>query len=441
MNDLTISATEYQSRRRLVLDQIAEDAVVIIPAASERIRTGDSTFSFRQNSDFYYLTGFDEPDAVLVLAKVHQQVRFILFTRPRDPARELWDGKREGLEGAVKHIGADEAYLFSEFKERLPTLLENRRQIYFPIGQCAHFDETLIQAMTGLQRMVRRGIQAPQQLCNIAPIVHEMRLIKSEAEIAMMRQAGAISVEAHKQAMKACKPNMYEYELEAELAYVFAKRGCRHVAYSSIVGGGCNACILHYITNQDKLKDGELVLIDAGGELYNYASDITTTFPVNGRFNSEQKALYELVLSAQQTAVKLIKPGLRWDEIQQTIVRVLTEGLVALGILKGHVDTLIEEGSYRRFYMHLSGHWLGLDTHDVGAYKEGDNWRLLQANMVLTVEPGLYIAAGSEGVDKKWWDIGIRIEDDVRVTSEGYEVLTPGLPRTVADIEAFMAAS
>lgn len=438
MTTFTVSAEEYKARRHQVLNQVAEDAIVIIPAAHELIRTGDSTFAFRQQSDFYYLTGFNEPDAILVLARFNHQDRFILFTRPRDPAKELWDGKREGLEGAVKNIGADEAYLFDEFTTKLPTLLENRCEIYFPIGHCAHFDETIIQAMKSLQRMVRRGVNAPQQLRNVAPIVHEMRLIKSEAELAIMRQAGAISVEAHKRAMKTCQPGMYEYELEAELTYVFTKKGCRYVAYTPIVGGGANACILHYVTNEEQVKDGDLLLIDAGGEFHNYSSDITTTFPVNGKFSPEQKALYELVLSAQQAAIAMIRPGIRWDELQQKIVRILTQGLVDLGILSGHVDTLIEQGIYRRFYMHLSGHWLGLDTHDVGTYKEGDAWRILQPNMVFTVEPGLYIAAGSEGVAPKWWDIGIRIEDNVRVTADGYEVLTSGIPRTVDEIEAFM---
>jgi len=437
----TISATEYQARRHHVLNQIAKDAIVIIAAAKELTRTGDSTHSFRQQSDFYYLTGFNEPDAVLVLARVNQQDHFILFNRQRDPAKELWDGKRSGQEGAIKDFGANEAYPVEMFTEKLPQLLENFSEIYFPIGQCERFDAIIIQAMKSLQRMVRRGVNAPQQLRNIAPIVHEMRLIKSEAELAIMRKVGAISVEAHKQAMRVCKPGLYEYEVEAELTYTFSRHGCAHVAYTPIVGGGSNACILHYVSNRERLNAGDLLLVDAGGELYNYASDITTTFPVSGQFSPEQKALYELVLTAQQSAIAIIRPGLRWDEIQQKIVHILTQGLVELGILKGDVETLIADGAYRRFYMHLSGHWLGLDTHDAGIYKSGDTWRTLQPNMVLTVEPGLYVPANSEGVDPKWWNIGIRIEDDICVTVDGYEVLTPGLPRTVADIEAFMRAA
>lgn len=435
----TITMSEYQARRERVLNQIADDAIVIIPAASERVRTGDSTHSFRQHSDFFYLTGFNEPDAVLVLAKNHKQVTYILFNRPRDPAKEIWDGYRAGQDGAIQDLLADESYPFSSFVEKLPQLLEGRKTVYFSIGYCEKFDTLIMQAVKSLQKMVRRGVCAPQSFVDIGPIVHEMRLIKSEQELAIMRQAGAISVEAHKRAMQACQPGKPEYALEAETMYEFYRCGCRHVAYTPIVGGGPNACILHYINNDKVLNDGDLLLIDAGGELYNYASDITTTFPVNGRFNPEQKAIYELVLSAQQQAVAMVKPGLRWNALQEKIAAVLTKGLVDLDILHGNVDELITQEAYKPFYMHLSGHWLGLDTHDVGSYKINGEWRELKANMVLTIEPGLYIAAGSVGVDPKWWNIGVRIEDDVRVTETGCEVLTPGLPRTVADIEAFMA--
>lgn len=438
MNDLTISSQEYQARRHRVLEQVGDDAIVIIPSAHELIRTGDSTHYFRQRSDFYYLTGFDEPEAVLVLMRKDKQDKFILFNRINDKQKEQWEGKRLGQEGAVKVLGATEAYPYETLQEKLPSLLENYREIYFPIGQCEAFDRCIISAMSSLKRMVRRGVKAPEKIYNIETILHEMRLIKSEAELDIMRKAAQISVEAHKQAMKMCKPGLYEYEIEAEVIYTFKRLGCEQVAYTPIVGGGGNTCTIHYITNREKLNDGDMLLIDAGGEFHNYASDITTTFPVNGKFSQEQKAIYELVLKAQQAAVALVRPDLRWDELQKTIVRILTEGLVELGILQGDVTNLIEHGGYRPFYMHLSGHWLGLDTHDVGSYKTEDAWRVLKPNMVLTVEPGLYIQAGSEGVDPKWWDIGVRIEDDVRVTENGSEVLTKGLPRTVAEIEAFM---
>lgn len=434
-----IPMQEYAARRQRVLAQIDSQSIVIISANNEITRTGDGAYYFRQNSNFYYLTGFSEPDAVLVLAPGYSDGEFILFNRPRDPLMEIWNGNRAGQEGAIREYGADAAYPIDEFYDHLSKLLINRSRVYYPVGRDMSVDELIMETVNTLRSKVRSGVAVPEEFYSIEPMLHEMRLRKSAAEIATMRKAAQASVAAHKRAMKACKPGMYEYELEAELMYEFYRHGCRTPAYSSIVGGGKNSCILHYITNNEVLNDGEVVLIDAGGEYDYYSSDITRTFPINGKFSEPQKQIYELVLQSQLAAIDMIRPGVPFFDIQKCIHRILVKGLIELGILKGDLEQLLEEQAIRRFYMHNSGHWLGLDTHDAGVYKINNEWRPLEKDFVLTVEPGLYIAANSEGVDPKWWNIGVRIEDDVLVTENGCEVITPGIPKTVADIEAFMA--
>ncbi len=431
-----ITQQEYQTRRQQLAQLLPEGSVAVVAAAHEQHRNGDAHYRFRQDSNFYYLTGYDEPDALLLIT-AGKKSQSILFNRPRNPAEEQWTGIRYGQEGAMTHLAMDAAFSIANVDEELPKLLKGHSAIYYCMGQ-PDLDQRIMLALTHLKKQVRRGIQAPQMLSDLEPVIGEMRLFKSEAEIELMRRAAAISVEAHIQAMKACRHAQFEYQLEAELIYGFAHQGCRSVAYDPIVGGGENACILHYTQNSNPLNSGDLVLIDAGGEYGNYAADITRTFPVNGQFSPEQKIIYELVLKAQKAGIALIKPGLLWNQIQIKMVRILTEGLCDLGILHGAIGGLIEREAYKPFYMHNSGHWLGLDVHDSGQYKINSEWRPLEPGMVLTVEPGLYISSGMTGVDKRWWGIGVRIEDDVVVTSTGHEVLTAALPVDVDEIEALM---
>lgn len=432
-----ITQQEYQTRRCKLAAKLPQGAMAIIPAAQEVLRNGDAHYRFRQDSDFYYLTGFNEPDAMLLIVAGEKGESY-LFNRPRNPAQEQWTGRRLGQEGACQTLGMTEAYSIDILDTRLPDLLAGKATIFYAIGRHPVYEKHILQALQHVKAQVRRGIKAPEALCDLEPILSEMRLFKSEAEIALMRRAAEISVTAHKRAMQACRPDVNESQLEAELLYEFAKGGCRSVAYDPIVGGGANACILHYTENNQPLRAGDLVLIDAGGEFENYAADITRTFPVNGRFSEEQRAIYELVLKAQKVGIACIKPGLIWNEVQQTMIHILTEGLCKLGLLQGNVDTLIAKEAFKPFYMHNSGHWLGLDVHDAGRYKINGEWRPLEAGMVLTVEPGLYISAGMDGVDPRWWNIGVRIEDDILVTQDGHENLTAGLPVDIAEIEALM---
>ncbi len=433
-----MTMNEFSQRRRMVMDKVGPRGLMIIPSALELHRNADAVYPFRQQSDFYYLTGFDEPDAVLVLAPNHPEGEFILFNRVRDRDHEIWDGPRAGQEGAKKQYLANQAYPIGELTEKLPGLLAGRDCIHYTQGQQPLMDELLMEALQSLRARVRTGVQTPFSITDVAPIVHELRLLKSETEIALMQKAVDITADAHIAAMKACKPGCYEYQLEAELLYQFQKQGARFAAYNSIVGSGRNTCILHYVKNDAQIQNGDLVLIDAGAEYQNYAADITRTFPANGKFTGEQRAIYELVLASQLAAIEAIKPGLVWTEPQNIIVKCLTQGLVDLGILKGNVDSLIEQNAYVPYYMHRSGHWLGLDVHDAGRYKTNDAWRPLQAGMVLTVEPGLYLSADIPGLPARWHNIGVRIEDDVLVTEKGYRVLSHAIPKTVADIEALM---
>lgn len=431
-----ISQKEYQARRALLASRMPLDSVAVIASAQELSRNGDSHYRFRQDSNFYYLTGFNEPDALLLITS-GKKSHSILFNRPRCPAQEQWTGKRLGQEGALEHLQMDMAFPISSIKEELPKLLVAQSAVYFLFGDVT-LEQHIMDALLSLKAQVRRGTKAPDGLCDLAPLLSEMRLFKSEAELGLMRKAAQCSVAAHKRAMRACKNMRHEFELEAELMYEFYRQGCRSQAYDSIVGAGEHACVLHYTDNNKALHQGDLVLIDAGAEHENYASDITRTFPVNGQFSPEQKSIYELVLKAQQAGIAAIKPGLAWNKIQLIMVDILTHGLCELGILKGNVQELIAKEAYKPFYMHNSGHWLGLDVHDAGSYKIKNEWRPLEPGMVLTVEPGLYISKDIPGVDKRWWSIGVRIEDDVLVTPTGHEVLTADLPVAVDEIEALM---
>ncbi len=429
---------EFAKRRKQLMRMMGEGAMAILPAAPQRYRNRDSEFPYRQDSDFLYLTGFGEPEAVAVLIPHRPQGEYVLFCRDRDPVMETWNGRRAGPDGARERYGADDAYPISDIDDILPGLLENRERVYYSMGYSPEFDQRLMAWVNQVRARARGGSHAPVEFVALEHVLHDMRLYKSPAEIKVMRQSARIAAAAHQRAMRACRPGMMEYEVEAEFLHEFRRAGA-WVSYNPIVAGGGNACILHYNENDAPLRDGDLLLIDAGAELHGYASDITRTFPVNGRFSPAQRAVYELVLAAQQAAFDHVRPGSHWNEPHDAAVRVLTAGMVELGLLKGKVKDLIASEAYRRFYMHRTGHWLGLDVHDVGDYKVGGQWRVLEPGMVLTVEPGLYIPAGSKGVAKKWWDIGVRIEDDVLVTKTGHEVLTQAAPKTVDEIEVLMA--
>jgi Xaa-Pro aminopeptidase len=436
---MPITQKEFQQRRQELMNHMEPNSIAILSAASSILRNGDSEYRYRQNSDMYYLSGFAEPQSVLVLVPGREKGQCLLFCQERDVLKELWNGRLLGPEGAIRELGMDDAFPIGDIDDILPGLIEGRERVYYAMGKDEQFDHRVMEWVKVIRKKVRSGAHPPGEFLVLDHLLHEMRLIKSKAELDLMREAGQIAVRAHKRAMQVSKPGMYEYEVEAEFMHEFFRAGCRAPAYTSIVAGGVNACILHYNENNQQLRDGDLLLIDAGCEYEYYASDITRTFPVNGRFTPEQKAIYELVLKAQLAAIDTVKPGNHWDDPHNTTVQVLTEGLVELGLLSGAVEDLISSGAYRDFYMHRAGHWLGMDVHDVGDYKIDGKWRQLEPGMVLTVEPGLYIAHNNEKVEERWRGIGVRIEDDVAVTRNGHEVLTSGLPKTVAEIEAFMA--
>ncbi|WP_017938089.1 Xaa-Pro aminopeptidase [Zestomonas thermotolerans] len=436
---IRIPKSEYARRRKALMAQMEPNSIAILPAAPVYIRNRDVEHVYRQDSDFQYLSGFPEPEAVLVLIPGREHGEYILFCRERDPERELWDGLRAGQEGAIRDYGADDAFPIGDIDDILPGLIEGRERVYYSIGSNQEFDQRLMEWINVIRSKARQGAQPPKEYVALDPLLHDMRLYKSAAEVKVMREAAAISARAHIRAMQASRPGLYEYHLEAELDYEFRKGGAKMPAYGSIVAAGRNACILHYRENDAPLRDGDLVLIDAGCEIDCYASDITRTFPVNGRFSPEQKAIYELVLEANLEAMKYIAPGRHWNEAHEATVRVITAGLVRLGLLQGEVDELIASEAYRTFYMHRAGHWLGMDVHDVGDYKVGGEWRVLEPGMTMTVEPGIYIAPDNDKVARKWRGIGVRIEDDVLVTRSGCEVLTSGVPKSVEEIEALMA--
>ena len=433
-----ITRKEFGRRRKQLMRMMGKDSIAIIPTATELLRNRDVEFPFRADSDFYYLTGFHEPDAVAVLIPGRPHGEYLLFCRERDPKMETWTGKRAGTQGAVDSFDADDAFPVGDIDEILPGLMERCERVFYTMGSRPHFDQRVMEWLNRLREGARTGLRAPDEFVSLEHLLHDMRLYKSRSEIRVMRTAARVACRAHIRAMQNCQPDMSEFEIEAELLHEFRRAGMVP-AYTSIVGGGANGCVLHYTENNAVLQDGDLLLIDAGAEYDCYASDVTRTFPVNGRFSAAQKALYEVVLAAQTAAIKKVRAGNHWNAPHQAAVRVLTRGLVKLGILKGKPADLIRNEAYRRFYMHRTGHWLGMDVHDVGDYKVGGAWRELEPGMVLTVEPGLYIPAGSRGIAKKWWNIGIRIEDDVLVTRDEPDVLSKAAPRTVAEIEALMA--
>ena len=433
-----IPAAELARRRRQLMRMAGEDAILVLPAAPQRVRSHDTHYPYRQDSDFWYLCGFPEPEAVLVLVPGRRHGEALLFCRERDPGREAWDGPRFGQEGAVESFGMDDAYPIDDLDEILPGLLEGRSRVYYHFGRDAEFDLKLIGWVNRVRAQVRHGAQPPHEFLELGHLLHEQRLFKSRDEIRLMDKAAAISVQAHEAAMRAARPGIHEYELQAEIERVFrAADACP--AYASIVGAGANGCVLHYIANTARVKDGELVLVDAGAEYRNYAADITRTFPVNGRYSKEQRVLHDLVGASQAAALACARPGVAFAALHETVVETLTEGLLRLGLLKGSLEKNVAGEHYRQFYRHKSGHWLGLDVHDVGDYRIDGQSRLLEPGMVLTIEPGLYVGADDKSVPAKWRGIGIRTEDDVLITADGHRVLTDGLARSADEIEAFMA--
>ncbi|WP_312255024.1 Xaa-Pro aminopeptidase [Stutzerimonas nitrititolerans] len=438
---IRIPKSEYARRRQILMARMEPNSIAILPAAPMYIRNRDVEHVYRQDSDFQYLSGFPEPEAVIALIPGREHGEYVLFCRERDPERELWDGLRAGQDGAIAHYGADDAFPIGDIDDILPGLIEGRERVYYAIGTNETFDHQLMEWIKMIRSKARQGAQPPSEFVALDHLLHDMRLYKSANEVKVMRHAAEISARAHVNAMRASRAGLHEYHLEAELDYEFRKGGAKMPAYGSIVAAGKNACILHYRENDAALEDGDLVLIDAGCEIDCYASDITRTFPVNGKFSPEQKAIYELVLAANEEAFKHIAPGKHWNEAHEATVRVITAGLVELGLLEGDVEELIAAEAHKAFYMHRAGHWLGLDVHDVGDYKIGGEWRVLEPGMAMTVEPGIYIAADNQDVARKWRGIGVRIEDDVVVTKTGCEILTSGVPKAVAEIEALMAGA
>jgi Xaa-Pro aminopeptidase len=433
-----INKKECQARRKKLMDMIGSDSIAIIPTASVHIRNRDVEFPFRPDSDFFYLTAYPEPEAVAVLIPDRADGEFILFCREKDEEMETWHGRRAGLEGALKKYGADDAFPIEDMDDILPGLIEGHDRIFYNMGHDQNFDHRVLGWVNQIRDKARTGVVAPDEFISLNHFLHDMRLYKSRHEIKLMRQAAKISAGAHKRAMVSCKPGMHEYQLEAELVHEFMLNGAQSAAYPSIVGSGENGCILHYTENRDEIAEDDLLLIDAGAEYQGYASDITRTFPASGKFSTAQRQAYDLVLKAQLAAIEQVQPGNHWNDPHDAAVRVLTEGMVELGILKGDVDELIKDNVYTKYYMHRTGHWIGMDVHDVGDYKVDNEWRMLEPGMVLTIEPGLYMPAGTKGLPKKWWNIGIRIEDDVLVTKDGYEVLSKDAPKMADEIEALM---
>ena len=425
----------FSERRDLLADKVLEDSAIIVSAASVKSRISDTEYSYRQDSNFYYLSGYEEPESLILIRPNQDKERFIIFCRDRDPLREQWDGFRTGQEGVIQDYGADAAYSINSIDEIMPKLLEGAKNIYFSMSAPCGVDAKISSWVEDIRKNTRSGAEPPQNLLSLDSILHEMRLIKESDEMDLMKQAANITTEAHIRAMQSVRPGMYEYQLEAEYLYAFNKNGARSTAYNSIVGGGNNSCILHYVENNAELKDGDLVLVDAGCEYKYYASDVTRTFPVNGKFSPEQREIYSIVLEAHKQSMEQAKPGNKWNLMHEKSVEVIVEGLLSIGLLQGSRDEIIEKGEYSKFYMHRIGHWLGMDVHDVGSYKQDGDWRPLEEGMVMTVEPGIYILDSMEDVDDKWKGIGVRIEDDIAITDSGFEILTPDVPRTIEEVE------
>jgi Xaa-Pro aminopeptidase len=425
----------YADRRKRLQDKM-RDGIAVIPTAPEMARNAGTHYDYRHDSHFYYLTGFAEPEAVLVLI-AGDKMQTILFCREKNAEREVWDGFRYGPDAASEKFGFDAAYPIAQLDEKLTELMGNQPILFYPVGADSNWDARLLKVRETVKEKTRTGIRAPYEIRDVCEPMNEMRLIKDEHEQDIMRRAAKISCDAHRRAMRFTRPGQYEYEVEAELLHEFCRQGARHPAYTSIVAGGANACTLHYVGNSARLHDGDLLLIDAGCELEGYASDITRTFPVNGKFSAAQKDVYEIVLAAQDAAVNTAKSGQLWNAPHEAALRVLAQGFIDLKLCSGSVESVLESESYKQFYMHRTGHWLGMDVHDVGEYKIGDQWRPLQPGMTLTVEPGCYIRP-SDSVPQHLWNIGIRIEDDVLITAKGNEVLTLSAPKTVSEIEEAM---
>ena len=430
---------EFARRRKALIDHMEPRSIAIVPTAPVRQRNRDVEFPYRPDSDFMYLTGFPEPEAVAVLKPGREQGNYVLFCRERDPEMEMWNGIRAGIEGACEHYGADDAFPYVDLDDILPGLMEGCETVYYAMGYYPEFDQRMLHWVNRLRRKARSDSAGPGEFVALDHMLHDMRLFKSREELKTMSQAAAISVKAHERAMRYCRPGLAEYQVEAEIGYEFIRAGSRSPAYPSIVAGGANACVLHYVENTATLKEGDLLLIDAGAEYDYYASDITRTFPVGGRFSPEQRAVYDVVLEAQHAAIDAVKPGNHWNSPHEAAVEVITRGLVDLGLLKGKVPKLIEKESFRKFYMHRTGHWLGMDVHDVGDYKIEGEWRVLEPGMVMTVEPGLYIGEG-RGIPKAFRNIGIRIEDDVVVTKSGHKVLTDAVAKEPDAVEALVGS-
>jgi Xaa-Pro aminopeptidase len=435
-----IAGEEFARRRRQLMRLMGRDTIAILPSAPVRLRNGDVEYPFRQDSDFLYLTGFSEPESVAVLVPGRTQAEYVLFVRERDPARETWDGRRAGPTGARRQHGADDAFPIADIDEILPGLLENRERVFYTMGVRADFDQRVVGWVNGLRAQAKHGRHPPQEFVALDHFLHDMRLFKSRAELDLMRSAARVAARAHVRAMRFCRPGRNEHEVMAEIVHEFRSANA-DASYQPIVGGGANACILHYRENDQPLRDGDLLLIDAGCEVHGYASDVTRTFPVNGSYTPEQRALYDVVLEANRAAIAKVRPGNHWNEPHAAAVRTITQGLVRLGFLKGRVAALEKAEAYKKFFMHRTGHWLGMDVHDVGDYKIGDEWRVLEPGMVLTIEPGIYVSPKLRGVPKRFQGIGVRIEDDVVVTRGGCEVLTADVPKEPREIESLMAAA
>ncbi len=423
---------DYRARRQRVLEEMGS-ACMIIASTPVALRNNDVEHAYRQDSDLYYLTGFDEQESVLVLRDKEPHV--VLFVRPRDPEREVWDGARAGVEGAVGEFGADEAFPIAELGSKLPELLENTARLYYRLGRDREFDSRVLDAIDKVRGRAKLGVWWPTEIVDSGTLLHEMRSIKSKDELDLMRRAVAITAEGHAAAMAAARPGMHEFEVEALLRSTFRKHGSERHAYEPIVGSGPNATVLHYHRNDRLMQDGDLLLIDAGSEYGYYASDITRTFPVNGKYSAPQREIYEIVLEAQHASIEATRPGATLEQVHEASVRVIAAGLLRLGILSGSLDEAIEKQSYKPYYMHRTSHWLGMDVHDVGIYYQAGKARPLEAGMVITVEPGIYIAADADAVPEQYRGIGVRIEDDVLVTVEGCSVLSEAIPKSVEDVE------
>ena len=433
-----IKQKEFEKRRNQLMQAAGNGSVIIVRAAAQKFRNKDTGYPYRQDSDFLYLSGFSEPEAMMVLRPQDKGGHSIIFCRERDPEREMWDGARAGTEGVVEQFGFDEAFPISEMEQRLPKLLHGCERIYYDLGKDPDFDQVLIGWINDFRATPRKKYLTPDEIIALGHSLHEMRLFKSRTEISAMRKSARVAEAAHRRAMQVCKPGMNEAEIYAELLHTFTGSQCE-TSYVPIVAGGANACVLHYISNCDPLMDGDLLLIDAGAEYDGYASDITRTFPVNGKFSGPQRDLYQVVLDAQLKAIDEVREGNAWEHVHETAVRVATEGMIDLGILKTGLEEALEEEHFKEYYVHNTGHWLGLDVHDVGEYEVDGHSRVLERGMVLTVEPGIYIPESAKGVDEIWRGMGIRIEDDVAVTKDEGDILTSGICKSMDEIEQLMA--